>query len=166
MSSLSLVIGPHPVFRQKAIPVAEVDDTVRREVADMFDVLYRHQGVGIGANMVGLLKRIIVIDLQEGGQKKPLAMINPDILETSESTQEFEEASLSFPGIAAKIRRPASITVRYLDLEGQGQEITAEGWLATVIQHEMDYLDGVLFFDHLSRLKRDGLLRKYRKMQG
>lgn len=129
----------------------------------MFDTLYREQGVGIGANMVGLLKRIIVIDLQQDGKKSPLGMINPVLIQTSQETQVFEEASLSYPGISAKITRPAEITVTYLDTQGGSQSLDASGFLATVIQHEMDYLDGRTYLDHLSSLKRKMLLKKMEK---
>ncbi len=164
MSALPLVFGPDPVFRKKAKSVETVDDNIRELIADMFETLYQEQGAGIGANMVGVLKRIIVIDLKEGGEKQPLAMINPEILQASTETQIFEEASLSFPGISAKIERPSRVTVRFLDEQGEQRELDAEGFLSAVIQHEMDYLEGRTFLDHLSRVKRDGLLRKYRKL--
>lgn len=161
---LQLTIGPDPIFRKKAAPVAAVDDDIRATVDGMFDVLYREQGVGLGANMVGLLLRIIVIDLQEGGEKQPLAMINPEVTRKSEETQSFTEGSLSFPGISAEITRPSSIRVSYLDYDGHPQEMAAEGWLAQVIQHEVDYLDGKTYLDHLSATKRNMLLRKYKKL--
>lgn len=165
MLALPLVIAPDPVFRAKAQKVEEVDDGIRQLVADMFLTLYAENGAGIGANMVGVLKRVIVIDLKEGGKKSPLAMINPEIAETSEEVQTFTEASLSFPGIEADITRPAEIRVRYLDKKGTRQEVSAKGFLAAVIQHEMDYLDGRIFLDHLSRVKREALFRKYKKLQ-
>jgi len=163
MPKLSLVIAPDPVFRKKAETVELVDDHIRGLVSQMFDVLYQENGAGIGANMVGLLKRIIVMDLKEEGKPSPLAMINPEILASSEETQIFEEASLSFPGISAEIERPKEITVAYLDPEGRSQKLVANGFLATVIQHEMDYLEGKTYLDHLSRVKRDSLLRRYKK---
>lgn len=163
MPKLSLVIAPDPVFRKKAEAVEVVDDHIRDLVSQMFDVLYQENGAGIGANMVGLLKRIIVMDLKEGGKPSPLAMINPEILERSEEMQIFEEASLSFPGISAEIRRPKEIKVAYLDQEGKPRKLVANDFLAIVIQHEMDYLDGKTYLDHLSRVKRDNLLRKYKK---
>ncbi len=165
MPALPLLFGPDPVFRKKAQSVETVDDEIRELISDMFETLYKEQGAGIGANMIGVLKRIIVIDLKEGGEKQPLAMINPEILNASAETQIFEEASLSFPGISAKIERPKRITVRFLDEGGEQTELEAEGFLATVIQHEMDYLEGRTFLDHLSRIKRDGLVRKYLKMR-
>lgn len=163
MSRLQLVIAPNPVFRQTAEPVEKVDDKTRADVAAMFDTLYREQGVGIGANMVGLLKRIVVIDLQQDAKKSPLAMINPVLTAASPETQVFEEASLSFPGISAKVTRPKEVTVNYLDAEGKTQSLDASGFLATVIQHEMDYLDGRTYLDHLSSVKRKMLLKKMEK---
>ncbi len=164
MPALPLVIGPDPVFRKKAEKVTVVDETIRQLVSDMFDTLYAENGAGIGANMVGVLKRVIVIDLKEGDHKTPLAMINPEFVEKSEEIQIFEEASLSFPGISADIERARAIKIRYLDESGASAELAAEGFLSTVIQHEMDYLDGKTFLDHLSRVKRDALMRKYKKM--
>lgn len=165
MIFLPLVIAPDPVFRMTAEPVKVVDEETRAEVCAMFDTLYREQGVGLGANMVGLLKRIIVVDLQEGGKKAPLAMINPEITGTSEETQVFEEASLSFPGISARITRPNSIEVTYLDTDGRSQTLAATGFLATVIQHEIEYLDGRTYLDHLSTVKRNMLLKKMAKLK-
>lgn len=164
--TLQLIVGPHPVFRKKAAPVIQVDDEVRATVDAMFDLLYREQGVGIGANMAGLLQRIVVIDLQEGGVRDPLALINPEITWSSDDTQTFTEASLSFPGISADITRPTAVRVSYTDYDGKAQEMEAAGWLAQVIQHEVDYLDGRIYLDHLSPTKRNMLMRKYKKLQG
>jgi len=160
---LELVMGPHPIFKQKAEPIAEVNDDIRQWVREMFDIMYDEGGLGIAANMVGLLKCIIVVDLQQGGVKAPLAMINPKIVTASKEMHTTEEASLSFPGISAHITRPNAITVRYLDEQGQQQNLDAEGFLAVVIQHEMDYLDGKTYLDHLSKMKRDMLIRKMKK---
>jgi len=163
--ALPLVIAPNSVFKKKAEKVIVVDDSIRQIVADMFETLYAEQGLGLGANMVGVLKQIIVIDLHEGGVSTPLAMINPEILEASDEVQTFNEASLSFPGIAADITRPSEISVQYLDENGAMQTMQAEGFLATVIQHEMDYLQGRTFLDHLSRIKRANLVRRYQKLR-
>lgn len=165
MPALPLVIAPDPVFRKKAATVDVVDDEIRQLVDDMLATLYTQKGLGIGANMVGVLKRVIVIDLQENGLKTPLAMINPEIIDASDDHQIFNEASLSFPGISADISRPREITVTYLDETGTAVEKQADGFLATVIQHEMDYLMGRTFLDHLSRLKRQVILKKYRKIK-
>lgn len=165
MPVLPLVIAPDPIFRKTAEPVPVVDAEIKQLVADMFETLYAEKGLGIGANMVGVLKRVIVIDLQEDSKKSPIAMINPEIIEASVEQQTFSEASLSYPGIEAQISRARKITVRYLNENGVADERQAEGFLATVIQHEMDYLDGQVFLDHLSRLKRENLLRKYKKLR-
>ncbi|WP_169567485.1 peptide deformylase [Sneathiella limimaris] len=162
---LSLVVAPDPIFRQKAKPVAEVTDETRDYVRQMFDILETEKGIGIGANMVGLTEQIIVIHMKDGGPGDYLAMINPQILQSSEETQEFEEASLSYPGISASITRPAQIEVQYLDQQGEERTLKADGFLSTVIQHEMDYLQGRTYLDHLSRLKRNTLLRKYQKLR-
>lgn len=165
MISLPLVIAPDPIFRQISEPVAVVDDETRAQVSAMFDTLYQEQGLGLGANMVGLLKRIIIVDLQENGTKAPLAMINPVVTKASKETQVFEEASLSFPGIGAKIRRPKTIDVTYLDTNGTSKTLEATGFLATVIQHEIDYLDGRTYLDHLTAVKRNMLLKKMGKLK-
>lgn len=163
MTKLALIIAPNSIFSQHAEPVDDVDDEIRQHISEMFEVLYQEQGVGLGANMVGLLKRIIVIDLQEGGIKTPLAMINPEITSTSDEMQARDEASLSFPGIHGEVSRPRSIDVSYLDELGVTRTLHADGWLATVIQHERDYLDGVVYLDYLSKMKRKMLMKKMLK---
>ena len=165
MTELALVKGFHPIFRKKAASVETVDDGVRAQVARMFEILYGARGVGIGANMVGLLRRIIVIDLQDGGARRPLALINPDIIWLSEETQTHAEASLCWPGVSADVTRPAAIRVAYLDAAGAARELEAAGWLAQVIQHEVDYLDWVIFPDRLPKVKRDMVMRKIRKIK-
>ena len=159
--TLPIILAPHPIFRQKAEAVEKVDDEVKRTIARMFATLDAEFAVGIGANMVGLLKRIVVIHLRDEGTR--LAMVNPVILNRSTETQTFEEASISFPGISAKVTRPKSVTVEYLDEAGAKQTLDAEGFLATVIQHEIDYLDGKIFVDYLSKMKKDMLLKKSEK---
>ena len=163
MALLPLVYAPNPIFRQKAAAVQVVDDAVRAIVDDMFETLEFENSVGMGANMVGLLQQIAIVDLHENGGSQPHTFINPDIFWRSEDMQENEEASLCFPGICAEIKRPHAIRRRYLDYEGQPAELAAEGFLACVIQHEVDYLHGITFLDHLSRMKRDMLLKKMHK---
>ena len=165
MATLQLVMGPDPIFRQKAADVTEFDDKLRILTEQMLEVLYREKGIGLGANMVGLLKRIIVVDLQEEGRRSPLVCVNPKITSGSSETSTQEEASLCFPGIRAEVTRPASIEISYQDVEGKDHNLKADGWLATVIQHEMEYLDGRTFLDNLSKLKRDRLLKKMQKEQ-
>jgi peptide deformylase len=155
-----IIYAPNDIFKQKAHEVDSVDDSVR-EIADrMVKTMYVEGAVGIGANMVGVTKSIAVVDLRENGEHNPYIFINPRISWRSEETQKFEEASLSFPGISAEIERPSSIKLVYLDDEGGLRELDATGFFATVIQHEIDYLNGKVFLDYLSKMKRDRLLKK------
>jgi len=163
MAHLQIVTAPHPIFRKKAEPVADVTDEIKSLSADMLDAMYENRGIGIAANMVGLLHRIIVVDIQPEGNRDPLVCINPEITWASEEMSTNEEASLSFPGISADITRPNAINLTYLDQSGARKELEAEGFLAIVIQHEMDYLDGRTYLDHLSKMKRDRLLKKMQK---
>ena len=163
MKPLELIIAPHPIFKQKAQLVTKFDVELKHQTECMFDVLYHHQGIGLGANMVGLLKRIVIIDLQKDSQHTPMVFINPEIISASAEQQAFHEASLSFPNIGAEITRPKTINLKYQNLSGVEKNLKAEGWLATVIQHEMDYLDGKTFLDHLAPMKRNTLLRKLKK---
>lgn len=158
---LPLYLAPHPIFRQKAHAVDVVDEEIRHLIARMFATLEHEYAIGLGANMVGVLKRIIVVNLKDSNQR--YAMVNPEITERSKEMQQFEEASICFPGISAKVSRPKAIKVNYLDEEGNPQTLAADGFLATVIQHEMDYLDGKIFVDYLSKIKRDMLLKKSEK---
>lgn len=163
MTVLPLVYAPDPIFKKKALEVKKVDDDIRSLVDNMFDTLEFYKAVGVGANMVGVLKRIAVVNLHEDGVSNPRTFINPEIFWSSEELQENEEASICFLGISAEIKRPAAIKVRYLDYDGNQQELKAEGFLATVIQHEVDYLNGVIFLDHLSKLKKTMHLQKMQK---
>ncbi len=163
MTTLSLVMAPNPIFKQTASNVGDVDDSIRTLCADMLETLYAERGIGIAAPMVGVLKRVIAIDLQEEGIRAPLVCINPQITNISTDTQKHEEASLCFPGIRAEIERPGALELTYLDTSGKSQSLQADGWLATVIQHEMEYLDGRTFLDNLSKLKRDRLIKKMLK---
>ncbi len=163
MATLSLVMAPNPIFRQKAAGVQQVDENIRLLCDDMLETLYTERGIGLAAPMVGVLQRIIVIDLQQEGVRAPLVCINPHINNMATETEKHEEASLCFPGIRAEIERPASLELDYLDKAGASQSLQAEGWLATVIQHEMEYLDGRTFLDNLSKLKRDRLIKKMLK---
>lgn len=160
-SPLPIIYAPNPVFRQRAEPVEIVNDEIKEIVARMFATLDAEHAVGIGANMVGLLKRIVVIKLRDDETR--YALINPQITSNSDEMQEFEEASVCFPGISAKVKRPKSIVVEYLDENGAKQTLKAEGFLSTVIQHEIDYLDGKIFVDYLSKMKREMLLKKSEK---
>lgn len=166
MEILPLIYAPNPVFKKKAALVTQVDDRIRSIIDRMFATMYHENAIGMGANMVGILERIVVVDLNEEDEPQPYAFINPEITETSEELQEFEEASICFPGIRAVIQRPSRIVVRYLDPHGNSQEMQAAGFLATVIQHEIDYLNGIVFLDYCSPMQRNRLMKKmikYRK---
>ena len=163
MTVRSITQFPHPIFKQVAARVAVVDDAARAVVQDMLDTLAYEQAVGLGAPMIGVSQRIAVVDLNENGVSAPIVLINPEVTARSEETQTHEEASLSLRGISAQITRPAAITVVYADVEGVLQELKAEGFLATVILHEIDYLDGKTYLDYLSPLKRDMLMKKMAK---
>ena len=165
MADLALIRGFDPIFRKTAAPVEQFDEDLRETVDALYALLYAAGGIGLGAPMAGLLRRIAIVDLQPGGVRAPLTLINPDIVSISDTVQTHEEASLCFPGISAAVTRPAAIRVRFQDVHGTRRERDAEGWLAQVIQHELDYLDGILFPDRLSRLKRDQLTRKMRKIK-
>lgn len=166
MPSLPLIIAPDAIFSKKSLPVAEVNDEVRQLMDDLLTTIHQEHGVGIAATMVGKLVRVVVIDLQENGQSNPLYMANPEIIQRSEEQQTFTEGSLCFLGINAEVTRSSTITVRYLDYHGEQKELHAEGFLATCIQHEIDYLEGITFLHYVSPLKRDILIRrmiKYKK---
>lgn len=165
MAMLPLIYAPNPIFKQKAEPVTAVNDAVKQQLNDLLETLYHEQGVGIAAPMVGVLSQLIVIDLQENGEKAPLFIVNPVITERSAEDQTIEEASLCFPGISAPVKRSARITVDYLDQDGQKQQLTAESFFAQVIQHEIDYLHGKVFLDYLSPLKREMLVKKMEKFK-
>jgi peptide deformylase len=162
-SSIEIVYAPNSIFKKKAISVLNVDNKVRMIVDQMFEIMYQHGAVGIGANMVGILQRIAVVDLQENNERHPYVLINPSITYISSEVQVFEEGSISYPGIKAEIARPKHIEVEYLDYNGQKQLLKASDWLSAVIQHELDYLDGKVFLDYLSPLKRNILLKKMQK---
>jgi peptide deformylase len=151
-------------LRKVATPVEQVDDVLRRLADGMLEAMYEAPGLGLAAPQVGVSRRLIVLDVSEkDGEKKPLVMVNPEILTASDERRVYEEGCLSIPEVKVEIERPAAVTVRFLDREGRPQEIAAEGLLATVIQHEVDHLEGRLIIDFLTRLKRDIIIRKFRK---
>lgn len=160
MAILNIIYAPNPVFKQQAKKVLNVDNAIKKIAEDMLETMYFERAIGLGANMVGVDKQIIVLDLRENDIENPYVMINPEILDYSDETIEYEEASLSFPGISAKIKRPKKIKVKYLDLDDVEQILEADGFLARVIMHEMDYLHGKVFLDYLSKLKQDMLIKK------
>ncbi len=160
MAILPIIIAPDPRLRVRSAPVETVDDGIRRLADDMFETMYAAPGIGLSAIQVGVAKQLIVIDLRRDDKPEPLALINPEILVRSDETHELEEGCLSFPTHYAMVQRPAAIELQYLDRSGNKESLSAEGALATCVQHEMDHLLGVLLVDHLSRIKRDIILRK------
>ena len=161
MSRLEILHFPDPRLRNRAEPVAEVDDEIRRLVDDMFETMYAAPGIGLAATQVNVAKRLLVIDISEEGNE-PRVFINPEILETS-GTEQMQEGCLSVPGIYETVQRADRVRVRALDRDGQPFELEAEGLLAVCIQHEIDHLDGKLFVDYLSGLKRQRIRKKLEK---
>jgi peptide deformylase len=164
MALLQIITAPDPRLKIKAKPVAKVDDKVRRLMDDMLETMYHAIGIGLAAPQVGAAERVIVVDVAREGEKpQPLRIANPEILWRSEEIMTANEGCLSLPEHYADVERPAAITLRYLDHENEIREIEAKGLLATCLQHEIDHLDGVLFVDHISTLKRGMILRKLQK---
>ena len=160
-----LVILPDPILRQRSRPVERVDDALRRFADDMLETMYDAPGIGLAAIQVGEPLRMLVIDLaKEDEPKAPQLFINPEIVASGDGTSVYEEGCLSIPDYYAEVERPDSVTVKYLDRDGNEQTVEADGLLATCLQHEIDHLNGVLFIDHISKLKRDMVMRKFRKL--
>ena len=161
MSQRKIVIEPDPILRKKSELLEKVDDDLRKLLDDMLETMYSAPGIGLAGVQVGILKRLIVIDIsKEKDKKNPLFLINPEIISKSESTSTYEEGCLSLPGHFAEIERPAECHIKYIDYEGKKREIKANGLLSTCIQHEVDHLNGVLFIDYLSKLKKDMIVKK------
>jgi len=157
-----IVIWPDPILKKKASPVSQVDDSTRSLVNDMFETMYAADGVGLAAPQIGVLKQVIVLDTTpRQPESKPVAMINPQII-AMEGTTSYSEGCLSVPGEAEEVDRAARVTVKFLDVSGREQTIEADGLLAVAIQHETDHLQGTMFVDYLSPLKRE-LIRKRMK---
>src|ERR1700748_3241545 len=164
MTVRPILTAPDPRLQAVSTDVEKVDAQIRTLVEDMTESMYAADGIGLAAVQIGVAKRVIVIDLdQKDGNKNPRAYINPKILWASEEMATFEEGCLSVPEIWDDVERPARIKAEYLDADGQKQLLEADGLLATCLQHEMDHLEGVLFIDHLSKLKRSMALRKLQK---
>lgn len=164
MTIKPLIILPDPILRQVSQPLEAINDEARRLADDMLETMYDAPGIGLAAIQIGVPRRMLVLDVsKEGEEKSPLVFINPEIVASSEQRSVYEEGCLSIPDYYAEVERPAGITVRYLDREGKDQTIEADGLLATCLQHEIDHLNGVLFIDHISKLKRDMVIRKFTK---
>jgi peptide deformylase len=164
MSTRPLVILPAPQLRLTSAPIARVDDGVRKLAEDMLETMYAAPGIGLAAVQVGEMNRLITIDVShDEDAKEPRVFINPEILWKSEELSVYEEGCLSIPDYYEEVERPAKIRVRYTNLAGEPEEVEADGLLATCLQHEIDHLDGVLFIDHISKLKRDRVTKKFVK---
>ncbi len=164
MALLPILTAPDPRLKIKAKPVVAVDDQARRLMADMLETMYAAPGIGLAAPQVGVAKRILVVDVARDGEpRQPMKIANPEILWRSPELLTTNEGCLSLPEHYADVSRPAKIRLRYLDEQNEIREIDVEGLLATCIQHEMDHLEGVLFVDHISALKRGIILRKLAK---
>ncbi|WP_420963685.1 peptide deformylase [Brucella sp. IR073] len=165
MSVLPLVILPDPVLRQVSKPVERIDDQLRAFAGNMLETMYDAPGIGLAAIQVGTPLRMLTIDLsKEGEERAPHVFINPEIVASSDERSVYEEGCLSIPDYYAEVERPARVRVTYLDRDGKPQEIEAEGLMATCLQHEIDHLNGVLFIDHLSKLKRDMVMKRFKKL--
>ena len=164
MTLRQILIEPNKILRQKSLPVDNVNKDTQILMDDMLETMYAAPGIGLAAIQVGIPKRIIVLDIeQKEGKKNPLFFINPEIIEKSKNLLTYEEGCLSVPGQFAEIERPDRCHIKYLDYNGEKKEINAKGMLATCIQHEMDHLEGILFIDYLSKLKKSMIIKKLSK---
>jgi peptide deformylase len=164
MALLPILTAPDPALKKISQPVKQVDASVRKLMDDMLETMYHAPGIGLAAPQVGVLKRVIVLDLaREGEEPQPLRIANPEVVWVSDDDATYNEGCLSVPEHYADVVRPGACRVKYLDQDNKQQEIAAEGLLATCLQHEIDHLDGVLFIDHLTSLKRNMILRKLLK---
>lgn len=169
MSDLyDIIITPDPVLKQEAQPINKVDAAVQKQMDKMLETMYKAPGIGLAANQVGLLNRVLVMDLahkDDGEKPNPIFMANPQIIYESEEMSVMQEGCLSIPRQYADVERPAIVRVKYLDYNGKDAELEAEGLLSHCVQHEIDHLNGVLFIDYLSSLKRNMILRKVEKLK-
>jgi len=166
MAILHIIKAPDPALKKICASVEAVDAEIRTLIDDMLDTMYGAPGMGLAASQVGVLRRVIVVDVTKADEPRdPVCMVNPELIEVSAETAVYEEGCLSFPDQYAEVTRPAEIRVRFLDVDNEVRELAVGGMRGTCIQHEMDHLDGVLFVDHLSGLKRDIILRKMAKQR-
>ncbi len=165
MAIRPIIIIPDPQLRVVSAPVPSVTKDVLHLVEDMLETMYEAPGIGLAAIQIGVPQRVVTIDLAKKDEpNNPVVLINPEILSVSEETSVYEEGCLSIPEYYEEVSRPASVKVRYTDIKGKAQEMDADGLMATCIQHEIDHLDGKLFIDYLSKLKRDRVMTKFRKL--
>ena len=166
MALRQILIEPNEILREISLPVEKFDEDLQKIMDDMLETMYAAPGIGLAAIQIGVPKRIIVLDIdQKEGHKNPMFFVNPEIINKSDNNSIYEEGCLSVPGQFAQISRPEKCHIKYLDYNGQKQEIKAEGMLATCIQHEMDHLEGILFIDYLSKLKKSMIIKKLSKQK-
>ncbi len=165
MTIKPLIILPDPLLREVSKPVERVDAEILKLADDMLETMYEAPGIGLAAIQIGVARRLLVLDVaREGEDKQPLVIINPEIIAASETRSVYEEGCLSIPDYYAEVERPADVTVRFINRAGKEETLEATGLLSTCMQHEIDHLNGVLFIDHISRLKRDMVIRKFTKV--
>jgi peptide deformylase len=164
MALREIIVLPDKRLRQASEPVKTVDAELRALVEDMFETMYKAPGVGLAAIQIGIPRRIVTVDTAKKDEEaKPQVFLNPEILSSSDEKGTYEEGCLSIPEYYEEVERPLAVKVRYMDLDGKTHEIDADGFLATVLQHEIDHTNGVLFIDHISKLKRDRVIKKFTK---
>ena len=161
-----ILTEPDPILRKNCEPLEKVDAETKKLMDDMLETMYAAPGIGLAAIQVGILKRLVVLDISKGEEeKKPMFLINPKIIHQSKKTSIYEEGCLSLPGQFAEIERPAECILKYIDYNGKEKELKADGLLATCVQHEVDHLNGILFIDYLSKLKKDMIIKKLVKQK-
>ena len=166
MSIRNIITEPDTILRKKSEPLHQVNNDTQKLLDDMLKTMYAAPGIGLAAVQIGILKRIIVIDISKKEEKKnPIFLINPEITYKSKETSIYEEGCLSLPGHFAEIERPAKCKINYIDYHGKKAELEAEGLLSTCVQHEIDHLNGILFIDYLSKLKKDMIIKKLKKQK-
>jgi peptide deformylase len=164
MPARPLVILPDSQLRQVSEPIGDITDDIRVLARDMLETMYEAPGIGLAAIQIGVPKRLVVIDLaKDGEEKRPMVLVNPEITWASDERRAYEEGCLSIPDYYEEVERPERVRFRYRDLDGKTVEADADGVLATCVQHEIDHLNGVLFIDYLSKLKRDRVIKKFQK---
>ena len=164
MTELSILLHPDPRLKKISTQVTNIDESIKKLCLDMTDTMYNHSGVGLAAPQVGILKRVVVMDCSEEGEKSPITLINPEIVWSSEEDSKFEEGCLSIPHIREEIKRPSSVQVKFTDISGISKESYFKGLWATCIQHEIDHLNGKTFLDRLTKMRRDKTLRRVQKV--
>jgi peptide deformylase len=165
MALMDIVTLPDPILREQSAPVERVDDDLRRLVENMFETMYHAPGIGLAGVQVGVTRQIFTVDCaREDEEKAPICMINPKIVWQSDELSVYDEGCLSIPDFYAEVERPAEIKIQYMDQFGKDQELHCDGLLATCVQHEFDHLNGALFIDYLSKLRRDRVIKKFTKL--